>query len=307
MSRALTEHSVLVFDVYATLIDWEAGISKALEPLLGRFPPSVRWSREEALLTYASVEHDLEVRYPGMLYSDLLAKVHEELEKGLNTLAGDEDAQREALTSSTARLRHQAFAESIRCWPLFPDTQAALQSLSKHFKLVVLSNVDRTSFGYTHALLSEGPSPDPISSSLYASPVLKPGQYWFPRAVANSKTPFSLIMTAQDTGIYKPALGGFNKVLETIRTSETLLGGRSPIGQDLTLEEVKEQVLVVSTSIHHDIVPAGRLRVESVWIERPGTGAAAGAAEERNWTWKFETLGEFAEVIEKEFAEKEKC
>ncbi|TFK72119.1 HAD-like protein [Pluteus cervinus] len=321
MYKPLTDHKVLVFDVYATLIDWEAGIYKALEPLLSRFPPSVRWTRDEALLAFASVEYDLEVQYPGMLYSDLLSKIYEVLAERLKALAGDEDGQgvvgnnadaRSAIPGESAAstssadagsppLPHRVFAESIRHWPLFPDTYAALQTLSKHFKLVVLSNVDRVSFGYTHALLSEEPNPDPTSSpSLYAPPVLNSGQYWFPRTLVHSKSPFSLIMTAQDTGFYKPALEGFQTVLETVRTNNALLAGQGPGGRDLTLEEVKEKVLIVAKSIQHDIVPAGKLGLRSVWIERPGTGAATGAVREGGWTWTYKTLGDFAEAVEAE-------
>jgi FMN phosphatase YigB (HAD superfamily) len=36
-----------------------------------------------------------------------------------------------------------AFGQSIKDWPVFPDTIAALEKLSKHYKLVVLSNVDK--------------------------------------------------------------------------------------------------------------------------------------------------------------------
>ncbi|GIT77413.1 MAG: hypothetical protein Ct9H300mP31_19440 [Acidimicrobiaceae bacterium] len=36
MTRRLTDHSVLTFDCYGTLIDWEAGIWEAFQPCLER-------------------------------------------------------------------------------------------------------------------------------------------------------------------------------------------------------------------------------------------------------------------------------
>jgi 2-haloacid dehalogenase len=38
------------------------------------------------------------------------------------------------------------FGASVQFWPPFPDTPEALQRLQKHFKLVILSNVNRDSF-----------------------------------------------------------------------------------------------------------------------------------------------------------------
>ena len=40
MTRRLTDHSVLTFDCYGTLIDWEAGIWDAFQPLLAENLPT---------------------------------------------------------------------------------------------------------------------------------------------------------------------------------------------------------------------------------------------------------------------------
>ncbi|MDP7550481.1 MAG: hypothetical protein QF896_04715 [Acidimicrobiales bacterium] len=50
MVRRLTAHSVLTFDCYGTLIDWEAGIWEALQPLLGG-ESAGDVSREQAIRT----------------------------------------------------------------------------------------------------------------------------------------------------------------------------------------------------------------------------------------------------------------
>ena len=57
--------------------DWETGIHTALKPLLVRAGKS--WSKSEALTAFNSVELDLQAQHPEMLYSDLLAELHETL------------------------------------------------------------------------------------------------------------------------------------------------------------------------------------------------------------------------------------
>ncbi|KAJ3511994.1 hypothetical protein NLJ89_g3775 [Agrocybe chaxingu] len=311
-ARKLTDAKVLIFDVYGTLADWETGIYNALQPLLSKYPASQSWTRKEALAAFASAEIDLQSQYPGMLYSDLLAKVHEVLEERLKaqyptnpgeggatgaTLAGDPAADQEA---------HKAFGLSIENWPIFPDTCEALQRLSKHFKLVVLSNVDRTSFRHTHSLLAEGPTRSTITSdlSVYTYPEPNPHKYWHPRATPNSKSPFTLILTAQDTGCYKPALGGFLAVLDYIRSQAELFGNLGL--NDATEEQVKDKVMSVAQSLVHDHEAASQIGLRSVWIDRQSavtcnvTPGGPGARDK--WSWRSETLGELADAVEKEIA-----
>jgi len=82
-----------------------------------------------------------------------------------------------------------AFGQSIKDWPVFPDSSDALCELSKYYKLVVLSNVDRTSFAFTRKKLEAG------------------------------KFTFDKICTAQDVGSYKPDPTNFLYVLDVIKDS----------------------------------------------------------------------------------------
>ena len=50
--------------------DWETGIYTALLPILEQ--SKTGWTKKEALTAFGSVETDLQVRHPDMLYSDLL-------------------------------------------------------------------------------------------------------------------------------------------------------------------------------------------------------------------------------------------
>ncbi len=45
------------------------------------------------------------------------------------------------------------FSKAIRDWPAFADSPQALSDLQKHYKLVVVSNVDHESFSYSQKKL----------------------------------------------------------------------------------------------------------------------------------------------------------
>ena len=131
----LSDFTTLSFDCYGTLIDWEAGLSAALRGLRDR-----AGVEEEALLeAYAHAEHAVEEENPGLRYSELLTKVQERLSRELGV---EPDAA-----------AAQAFGQSVGDWPAFPDSADALRYLKQHFRLVILSNVDRASFARSNARL----------------------------------------------------------------------------------------------------------------------------------------------------------
>jgi 2-haloacid dehalogenase len=163
----LTDFRVLTFDCYGTLIDWETGIADALRPLLARLdrPPA----REAALVAFARHETAQEAETPRMIYSDLLAAVHRRLAEEWRVAASDED--------------HRRFGASVPDWPAFPDSAPALQYLKQHYKLVILSNVDRESFKGSNRRLGVA---------------------------------FDAIYTAQDVGSYKPDPANFRYLLDRL-------------------------------------------------------------------------------------------
>ncbi|KAJ7176642.1 haloacid dehalogenase [Mycena filopes] len=272
---ALTDFKAIIFDCYGTLADWETGIYDALQPLLARFPSSATWTRKEALLAFTEVEKDLQRKDPGMLYRDLLTKAHEVLAEGLRA------NEASASLAEVAADEHRAFGSSIKDWPIFPDTCDALRVLEKHYKLVILSNVDRASFGHTHAKLAQDTDLAP-----YADPVPNPNAHWLPQTTPNSRSPFSLILTAQDTGAYKPDPRGMLSALEIIQ-KEFGIG--------------KEQVLVVAQSLYHDVEPSSKLGVTSVWINRQGSSMGLETlGQAPSWWRSFETLGEMAAAVKAE-------
>jgi 2-haloacid dehalogenase len=163
----LSAFTTLTFDCYGTLIDWESGIHTALQPLVAR--AGLALSRDAVLEAFARHESAQEHETPGMIYSELLAHVHARLADEWN-VAPDAAAD-------------HAFGASVPDWPAFPDSAAALAYLKLHYKLVILSNVDRTSFAGSNKRLG---------------------------------VVFDAIYTAQDIGSYKPDLRNFRYMLEKL-------------------------------------------------------------------------------------------
>jgi 2-haloacid dehalogenase len=186
----LSDYSVLSFDCYGTLIDWETGIARALGPWLEQ--AGVRASREEILAAFADAEAPQQAATPDLLYPELLARVHGALAARFG-ISPDPQAAR-------------AFGASIADWPAFPDSAPALAYLKQHYRLVILSNVDRASFGQSQDRL---------------------------------KVAFDAVYTAQDIGSYKPDPGNFEYLLarlaeqgiaprEVLHTAESLYHDHIP-------------------------------------------------------------------------------
>lgn len=164
----LTDFRVLSFDCYGTLIDWETGITDALQPLVARSGQAL--SRDEVLEAFARHEAAQEVETPAMIYSTLLSAVHSRLALDWGVESNAEESE--------------AFGRSVPRWPEFADSPAALQYLKRHYKLVILSNVDRESFKGSNARL---------------------------------QVEFDYVFTAQDIGSYKPNPHNFEYLIEKLK------------------------------------------------------------------------------------------
>jgi 2-haloacid dehalogenase len=211
----LTNFKVLTFDVYGTLIDWETGIWNALQPLLSVGEVSI--GREEALETFGRIETAQESETPSLRYSTLLAVVHARLAKHWGI------AVRADL--------HERFGASVPDWPAFPDSAEALAYLKRHYKLVVLSNVDFTSFAASNRKLGVA---------------------------------FDAVYTAEEIGSYKPDLKNFAFMFERLE-------------QDFGI--ARPEILHVAQSLFHDHVPAERIGLASVWIDRRFDKDGSGATQ----------------------------
>lgn len=163
--RDLDRFEVLSFDCYGTLIDWENGIWTALQPLVA----GSGIEQHEALSAFALVEADHEARCPGTPYTEILRMVHRELANRL-----------ELQTDDTADL---AFAGSVGEWPAFADSHEALTALESRYHLVILSNVDRSSFAGSQRRLG---------------------------------IQFDAVYTAEDIGSYKPDPANFEYLIARV-------------------------------------------------------------------------------------------
>nr|POE85110.1 putative uncharacterized hydrolase ysaa [Quercus suber] len=170
-SRPIKSFSCLTFDCYGTLVDWEGGIYTALGPMTSQFPASHPLHNDRLATLYTFVRHEglVQSANPTALYSTVLGKAYGNMAAEQGVKASDEDMAR--------------FGASVGDWPVFPDTIAALQQLKKHFRLVILSNVDKESFSRTLAQQFVG-------------------------------IEFDAIYTAQDIGSYKPDERNFHYLID---------------------------------------------------------------------------------------------
>jgi 2-haloacid dehalogenase len=133
----LADFSTLSFDCYGTLIDWEQGLTQALRPIAARARPVP--GDEAMLAAFAQAEASAQARSPGKLYTEILRDA-------LRTLASGWRIEVDA--GELAR-----FGASVGDWPAFADSAPALTWLKAHYRLVILSNVDRASFARSQARL----------------------------------------------------------------------------------------------------------------------------------------------------------
>jgi len=186
----LSDFKILSFDCYGTLIDWESGMLTGLTPLTQRLDRVL--TRNDILAAHAYHESSQQRQTPTKRYPDLLAIVYRRLAEEWGISASWEDCIR--------------YGESVKDWPAFPDSTEALQYLKRHYKLVILSNVDNASFAASNQKLG---------------------------------VDFDAIYTAEDIGSYKPAAANFDYLIaqlsrlgfhqsEILHTAESLFHDHMP-------------------------------------------------------------------------------
>jgi len=119
--------SLITFDCYGTLVDWETGLRSAIRQLTGGDDPAI-------FDAYLEIEAAVEAG-PYQPYREVLREV-------LRRLA-------DRFGFDVPEDRAYAFARSLPSWPLWPDTNAALARLKSRYRIGVLSNIDRDLFAGT--------------------------------------------------------------------------------------------------------------------------------------------------------------
>jgi 2-haloacid dehalogenase len=128
----LSRFSVLSFDCYGTMIDWEAGIFSALRPILAAH--NKRINDVTLLKMYSELELEAE-RGKYISYREVLQSVV----RGFGEKLGFDPSEAEICS----------LPESLATWQPFPDTVAALRELKTRYQLAVISNIDDDLFADT--------------------------------------------------------------------------------------------------------------------------------------------------------------
>ena len=239
----LTGFRALSFDCYGTLIDWEQGIWEGLAPA---FHLSGDADRSGLLASYAAIEPTVEHEHPQSIYPEILEEVFRRLAADRGIDINDEQAR--------------DFGRSVPRWPPFPDSADALRALGEHYRLIILSNIDRESFAGSNRHL---------------------------------EVEFDAVYTAEDIGTYKPDENNFRYLFDH---------ARSELGVE------RHEILHVAQSLFHDHVPAKRLGMTTVWIDRQGLseggdwGATARVESVPEPDFVFRTMADFAAAVADAFA-----
>ncbi|MGB3328724.1 MAG: haloacid dehalogenase type II [Thermomicrobiales bacterium] len=188
-TRSLADFDALSFDCYGTLIDWETGLRAGLARVaaLAPTPPAI----ESMLEAYADAESTIEHEQPTLRYPGVIAAA----------VRATGDALGIAVPATLAA----EIGASVPAWPAFPDSADALARLQRHVTLIILSNVDRTSFAASNARLG---------------------------------VTFDAIHTAEDIGSYKPDARNFTYLLDRVEARGIPRGRLLHVAQSLYHDHV---------------------------------------------------------------------
>ena len=155
--RPITDYKVLSFDIYGSLIEYKGHILDAFQPLLARLPLSSPYldatpasttvpdsatkGSIEFLKLFQRREDEIKLEKPVKRFDAILSEIWRRIVQDLG------------VESSEAEARAFGSEAVIAGWPCFPGTAEALKTLSKHYRLVALSNVD----AYAWSITSKSP------------------------------------------------------------------------------------------------------------------------------------------------------
>ena len=194
----LGDFDALSFDCYGTLIDWEAGIAAVLRPWADAH--GLDRTDEQLLTAYSTHESRAEAEHPTDLYPRVLARAMRGLGAELGVPVSGEEAE--------------SLATSVPDWPAFPDSAEALDRLSRRYRLIILSNVDRDSFAGSNRRLG---------------------------------VTFTSILTAQDIGSYKPSPRNFEALLREVARLGVPEGRHLHVAQSLFHDHVPAKAFGLPT------------------------------------------------------------
>lgn len=165
-------YDIVTFDCYGTLIDWESGIAEAFRKA------GIAADREKLLETYHLQEPVVEKTYRS--YRQVLTETAVRVAADLGNPISSDEAE--------------FLPRSLPSWKPFADTNPALESLRRHSRLGILSNVDDD-------LLAE--------------------------TLRHFTVDFEVLITAEQVRSYKPAPGHFTAAQKRIGKQSWLHAAQS--------------------------------------------------------------------------------
>ncbi len=191
LEQVLKRIDTITFDCYGTLISWAEGLESSLRAVFGEALPGQQAELFEAYVRTEKVIESESYRS----YRDVLGEVVRRM------------AARSSLPLPEDRVGRMA--EDLPNWPPFRDTVDALRRLKRHYRLGILSNVDRDLIAGTAKQL---------------------------------RVPFDFIVTAEDVKSYKPGHAHFDRLLADHSNIESVLH----VAQSLFHDGVPAQALGIA-------------------------------------------------------------
>jgi putative hydrolase of the HAD superfamily len=163
----LLDFDTLTFDVVGTLIDFETGIIAWFRSILAS--RGVEKTDGEILSLFGDCEDRFQRRAPDQPFTSMLPLIYRDMAGRWEIDARESEARE--------------FRESIRSWPAFPDSEAALSELAGHYRLVAVTNADQWALDHMSAKVGH---------------------------------PFDERITCEEVGVNKPSPRVFEYVLEKL-------------------------------------------------------------------------------------------
>jgi 2-haloalkanoic acid dehalogenase type II len=264
---------LLSFDIYGTLIDWESGIVKTLSeagPFKQLSPSHPALSRSTILTAWERNERRIQSETPDMKAT----RVHELCFLGvLNEILASSDKEGSEISAEQKRELEDACANI--------DKEAEAARFAQRVG-------EWPAFADTVAAMQS------LAKHYKLIPLSNIDRASFSQTTGGPlrDVPFAAKYLAEDIGSYKPDLRNFEYLIDKVR---------SQFGVE------KEQILHVAQSLFHDHIPAEKMGLKHVWVDRKGLMGNEGAVkkeiqdsgEEARWDLRVDTLGELAEIVEK--------
>lgn len=249
MAPSLTDFKALSFDCYGTLIDWETGIFNNLRPLLEKAPDGSHLrDKTAAVERFDMYQKSIEHEGPFIPYTEVLAHAYTRLAKDLGVSVDHDQAM--------------AFGKACGDWPAFADTVAGLKVLKKYYRLIILSNVDRSNVQTT------------LSGPL-------------------GGVEFDAVITAEDVGHYKPNYHNFRCLFNVLHDKFGLDERKYLLhtAKSLPVDHVPAKELGLTSAW----IARGDDGLSAIG------GDLRKLQEKVAFTWRFSSIGQMADAVEDAF------